>query len=135
MYVLERVCSSVSSCSEVTNERYLQKAEVRRLQERCRISESHLKVTKQQLSRSDQQRQDAIKQLDKLKQEVHEMKRAVPKRTGTNIAPLSARGHASSNSQQHNSSRMALCFYAMGCCKRCAHIYDACRMTGMKYME
>jgi len=89
---------------------------VRRLQERCRISEGHTKLAKQQLARSDQQRQEGHKQLEKMKQDIIEMKRMLPKRSGTNIAPLSARGHTGSNSQ-HSATRILqsdfLVFFAL----------------------
>jgi hypothetical protein len=79
----------------------LQKAEVRRLQERCRISEGHAKLAKQQLARSDQQRIEGQQQLEKLKQDFMDLKRMLPKRSGSSIgaAPLSARGHGGTNSQ------------------------------------
>eukprot|EP00892_Ulva_mutabilis_P010217 jgi/Ulvmu1/7568/UM037_0112.1 len=75
------------------------KSEVRRLQERCRISEGQTKLAKQQLARSDQQRQEAHKQLEKLRQDILDLKRTLPKRSGPSMAPLSARGHPASNSQ------------------------------------
>lgn len=77
----------------------MQKAEVRRLQERCRISEGHAKLAKQQLARSDQQRIEGQQQLEKLKQDFMDLKRMLPKRSGSSIGatPLSARAHGSNS--------------------------------------
>lgn len=68
-------------------------AEVRRLQERCRIAEGHVKLLKQQLCRSDQLRIDGQMQLDNLKQEFLDLTRILPRRPSSGHMPLSARPH------------------------------------------
>lgn len=76
----------------------VQQADVRRLQERCRVAEGHVKLLKQHVQRSDDRYASAKQQLDALKSDVVEMARAAPKAPQHSAAtPLSARRHTAAN--------------------------------------
>lgn len=114
----------------------VQQADVRRLQERCRVAEGHVKLLKQHVQRSDDRYACAKQQLDALKSDVVEMARAAPKAPQHSAAtPLSARRHTSANgsttplSGAPQRSLCSLCLLACSPQHSTATLFSACCHT------